>query len=327
MMESKSVSKCEDGIVARVVYSRLFPDWAKPQTGRLNKSPHTVRAFASRRKKEKQYKERKRPLTLREARFEWFRSLAFPVVFFLFSLPPVTGRPVKTHAEIKVTAKVEMLNSRVKARNGKIDAGGVVVWLESLEGDSPRGPRTPQKILQIGKRFKPHVMAVERGTEVYFPNLDPFFHNVFSLYEGKRFDLGLYASGETRPVVFNRVGISYIFCNIHPRMSAIVVTVATPYFAISDEEGAVTISNIPEGHYQLKVWHERTSDEELAAQSRVVRVAAGAAAAGPAAAGAAGCYDLGLIRLNEAGYMLQPHKNKHGGQYDSEHSKPSYKRQ
>jgi plastocyanin len=273
-------------------------------------------------------------------------------VFFLFSLPSVTGHSVKTPAEVKVTAKVELLSSRVKARNGKIDASGVVVWLESIDGDSPRGPRTPQKILQIGKRFKPHVMAVERGTEVYFPNLDPFFHNVFSLYEGKRFDLGLYASGETRPVVFNRVGISYIFCNIHPRMSAIVVTVATPYFGASDEEGAVTINNVPEGHYQLKVWHERTSDEELAAQSRVVRVAAGAAALGATAAGsgaagsgaagsgaagsgaagsgAAGSgvrYDLGLIRLNEAGYMLQPHKNKHGGQYDSEHSKPSYKRQ
>jgi len=198
----------------------------------------------------------------------------------------------------------------------------VVVWLESIEGDSPRGPRTRQKILQLGKRFKPHVMSVERGTEVYFPNLDPFFHNVFSLYEGKRFDLGLYASGETHPVTFNRVGISYIFCNIHPRMSAIVVTVATPYFATSDEEGAVTINNVPEGHYQLKVWHERTGDEELAAQSRAVRVAAGSAAAGAATG-----YDLGLIRLNEAGYMLQPHKNKHGGQYDSEHSKPSYKRQ
>jgi plastocyanin len=232
-------------------------------------------------------------------------------------LASVTGHPVKAPAEVKVTAKVELLNSRVKARNGKIDASGVVVWLETIDGDSPRGPRTPQKILQIGKLFKPHVMAVERGTEVYFPNLDPFFHNVFSLYEGKRFDLGLYASGETRPVTFNRVGISYIFCNIHPRMSAIVITLPTPYFAISDVEGAVTINNVPEGHYQLKLWHERTGDEELAAQSRAVRVAAGAATG----------YDLGLIRVNEAGYMLQPHKNKHGGQYDSEHSKPSYKRQ
>jgi len=283
-------------------------------------------------KREKHQKERDRSVTLGETGFEWLRLIALLVVFFLFSLPSVTGHSVKTPAEVKVKAKVELLNSRVKARNGKIDASGVVVWLESIDGDSPRGPRTPQKILQIGKRFKPHVMAVERGTEVYFPNLDPFFHNVFSLYEGKRFDLGLYASGETRPVVFNRVGISYIFCNIHPQMSAIVVTVATPYFATSDEEGAVTINNVPEGHYQLKVWHERTSDEELAAQSRVVRVAPGAAAAGPAATGAAAAgaavrYDLGLIRLNEAGYMLQPHKNKHGGQYDSEHSKPSYKRQ
>ena len=293
-------------------------------------------------KREKCHRELNRPVILGETGFEWFRSLALLVVFSLFSLPSVTGHSVKTHAEVKVTAKVELLNSRVKARNGKIDSSGVVVWLESIDGDSPRGPRTPQKILQVGKRFKPHVMAVERGTEVYFPNLDPFFHNVFSLYEGKRFDLGLYASGETRPVTFNRLGISYIFCNIHPRMSAIVVTVATPYFATSDEEGAVTINNVPEGHYQLKVWHERTSDEELAAQSRVVRVVAGAAAAGaagPSAAvvgaaapgaggpGAPGRYNLGLIRLNEAGYMLQPHKNKHGGQYDSEHSKPSYKRQ
>src|SRR5215510_12333461 len=251
-------------------------------------------------KMEKHDRERKRPVTEREARFDWFGSLMLAVMFFLLSLPSVTGRSVKTPAEIKVTARVELLNSRVKARNGKIDASGVVVWLESIEGDSPRGPRTRQKILQRGKRFTPHVMAVERGTEVYFPNLDPFFHNVFSLYEGKRFDLGLYASGETRPVVFNRVGISYIFCNIHPRMSAIVVTVATPYFGGSDEEGVVTINNVPEGHYQLKVWHERTSDEELAAQSRVVRVAAGAAAAGAGAPGAAGRYDLGLIRLNEA---------------------------
>ena len=267
--------------------------------------------------REKHQREHKGPVTRGGTGFEWFRALALPVVFFLFSLPSVTGHSVKTPAEVKVTAKVELLNSRVKARNGNIDASGVVVWLEPIDGDSPRGPRTPQKILQLGKRFRPHVMAVERGTEVYFPNLDPFFHNVFSVYEGKRFDLGLYASGETRPVTFNRVGISYIFCNIHPRMSAIVVTIPTPYFAISDVEGAVTINNVPEGHYRLKVWHERTGDEELAAQSRAVRVAAGAVNG----------YDIGLIRLNEAGYMLQPHKNKHGGQYDSEHSKPSYKRQ
>ena len=199
--------------------------------------------------RDKHYRERKRPVMLTETRFKLLRSLALPVMFLLFTLASLTGRSDAPPAEFKVTAKIELLNSGIKPRrgkNGKIDASGVVVWLESLEGASPRGPLTRQKILQRGKRFTPHVMAVERGAEVYFPNLDPFFHNVFSLYEGKRFDLGLYASGETRPVIFNRVGISYIFCNIHPRMSAIVVTLATPYFAISDEEGAVTIGNVPE---------------------------------------------------------------------------------
>jgi hypothetical protein len=35
------------GAVARVVYSRFFPDWTKPQARRLNKSPQTVHAIAN----------------------------------------------------------------------------------------------------------------------------------------------------------------------------------------------------------------------------------------------------------------------------------------
>jgi plastocyanin len=190
----------------------------------------------------------------------------------------------------------------------------VAVWLESLDGNSARGKRAREKIVQRGKRFTPHIIAVERGTEVDFPNLDPFFHNVFSLYGGKRFDLGLYASGETRPVLFNRPGISYIFCNIHPQMSAVVVTLDTPYFALSDQNGDVTIAGVPEGRYQLKVWHERTSDEEMSAQSRSFQVSAGRKV------------DLGVIRLSESGYLPQPHQNKYGGQYDNENNKPAYKR-
>lgn len=212
----------------------------------------------------------------------------------------------------RVTGRVELLNSKVK-RNGRVDASGVVVWLEPLDDSSVRGPRTRQKIIQTGKRFIPHVLAVERGTEVDFPNLDPFFHNVFSLYDGKRFDLGLYASGESRPVLFNRAGVSFIFCNIHPQMSAIVVTLDTPYFAVTDQQGSFAISEVPEGRYQLKVWHERTNDQELQAQSRVVRVSGSSC-------------DPGAIRLSEAGYVSRPHQNKHGEPYDNERNKPAYRR-
>ncbi|MFN7944248.1 MAG: hypothetical protein U0Z53_02630 [Blastocatellia bacterium] len=212
----------------------------------------------------------------------------------------------------RVAGTVELLNSKAR-KNGRVDARGVAVWLEPLDGKVARGPLTRQKIIQTGKRFIPHVLVVERGTEVDFPNLDPFFHNVFSLFDGKRFDLGLYASGETRPVLFNRVGISFIFCNIHPQMSAIVVAVETPYFAVTDQQGSFVINDVPEGRYQLRVWHERTSNQELQAQSRTVRVAGAN-------------FDPGPIRLNEAGYVSRPHQNKHGREYDNERNNPAYKR-
>ena len=213
----------------------------------------------------------------------------------------------------RITARIELLNSSLKPRNGKLDASGVVLWLEA-PGLNARPNRPRQKLDQRGKRFIPHVMVVEKGTEVDFPNSDPFFHNVFSLFNGKRFDLGLYASGESRPVLFNRVGFSYIFCNIHPLMSAVIVVVDTPFHTISEASGGISFNDVPEGNYVLKIWHERSTPQELGKLSRAIQVSG------------SGVVDLGVIRINEAGYIPQPHPNKHGQPYDNEHNKPIYKR-
>ena len=98
--------------------------------------------------------------------------------------------------------------------------------------------------MQRNKSFDPHLLVVPVGSVVAFPNRDPFFHNVFSLFEGKRFDLGLYEAGSTRDVHFDKPGISYIFCNIHPEMSAVVVALDTPYYGISDQHGQVVITRM-----------------------------------------------------------------------------------
>ncbi len=213
----------------------------------------------------------------------------------------------------KVGGRLELLNAKSKGRNGKADASGVVVWLEA-PGLSARSGRPRQRINQRGKRFVPHIIVVDRGTEVDFPNSDPFFHNVFSLFDGKRFDLGLYASGESRPVSFNRVGISYIFCNIHPMMSAVVVALDTPYYTLSDANGTFAINDVPVGRYQLRVWHERATPQELASLTRTIQIST------------SGAIDLGAIRINEAGYIPQPHTNKHGQHYDNQRNKPEYKK-
>ncbi len=214
-----------------------------------------------------------------------------------------------------VQGRIEILNPKAKLRGGAADASGVVVWLNPIKG-TPRAESaaSPRRTLeQRNKRFVPHVMAVQVGTEIEFPNYDPFFHNVFSVFDGKRFDLGLYASGESRPVRFDRPGVSYIFCNIHPQMSAVVVTVETPYFTVSSPDGKYFIRNVPAGSYALRLWHERSDEQQLAAQNRIVSIE-------PATA------DLGVIRLDEAGYIPRAHKNKHGEDYEDTRDMPAYRR-
>src|SRR5438045_5108518 len=104
-------------------------------------------------------------------------------------------------------------------------------------------------LTQKGKMFEPHLLVVQVGSVVDFPNRDPFFHNVFSLFDGKRFDLGLYEAGSSRDVRFNKPGISYIFCNIHPEMSAVVISLDTPYYALASPEGELVVPHVPPGKY------------------------------------------------------------------------------
>jgi plastocyanin len=124
----------------------------------------------------------------------------------------------------------------------------VVVWLEP---SVPR-PAAPGSyvLTQKNKQFLPHLLIVPVGSSVDFPNQDPFFHNVFSLFNGRRFDLGLYESHTHRAVRFDGEGGSYIFCNIDPEMGAVIIALATPYFAISSTDGRVTLTGLPAGAYR-----------------------------------------------------------------------------
>jgi plastocyanin len=232
------------------------------------------------------------------------------VLGLLFAHGPV-GEPSPV---VQVRGIIELINAQIKGRDGRVDASGVVVWLDPLEGGASRPGRSTRRVMtQRGKRFIPHVLAVETGAEIEFPNEDPFFHNVFSIYDGRRFDLGLYASGETRPVHFNRPGISYVFCNIHPQMSAVVIALETPYYTLSDGRGVFSIAGVPDGRYRLLFWHERATAENLGKLSRTVQISGGN-------------LDLGVIRISEEGYIPRQHANKHGEEYDPRRNRPAYRK-
>ena len=114
---------------------------------------------------------------------------------------------------------------------------------------------------QRNETFLPHVLAVDEGTVVDFPNNDSTYHNVFSLSKAKRFDLGRYARGRSRAVRFDRPGIVRVFCDIHSHMSAFVLVFSHPYYASTEADGRYRIDNVPPGTYALAAWHEGSTRE------------------------------------------------------------------
>ncbi len=182
--------------------------------------------------------------------------------------------------EVTLSGRVEIVDSEKKVESGH--AENVVVWLTPVgaEPTAPVVPKQPLRLTQHNKSFQPHVLVVPVGAVVQFPNRDPFFHNVFSLFEGKRFDLGLYEAGSTRNVSFDRPGISYIFCNIHAEMSAVVIALETPYFGISNRRGEIVIPNVPSGRYVMRTWYETALPQTLDAMNREINVTASSSTLG-----------------------------------------------
>jgi plastocyanin len=218
--------------------------------------------------------------------------------------------------DVTVTADVALMNTTKKSK--PIGAGNVVLWLTPVGIAPVSNVPAPQasnrlRLVQRNKSFEPHVLVVPVGSVVEFPNRDPFFHNVFSLFEGKRFDLGLYEAGSTRNVVFDKPGISYIFCNIHSEMSAVVIAVTSPYYGISDQRGKVTIPGVPPGRYTLRIWYEEAVPEELNNLTREITVSQNASS-------------LGAIRL-PATNLPPSHRNMYGRDYPPPNpDSPSYER-
>ena len=187
----------------------------------------------------------------------------------------------------------------VVMRSGRpsADASDAAVWIEGLRrtGETPGTVRGEMKSER--KRFTPRVVIVPRRDAVEFPNVDPIYHNVFSVSGANRFDLGLYRSGASKKQRFDESGVVRIYCNIHPTMVGYVRVVDSDYAAVTPAEGTFRLDAVPPGTYQLKAWHEEGGET-----STSIRVLAGEMA-------------TAAITLDATGYKAVPHKNKYGKDY------------
>jgi plastocyanin len=180
------------------------------------------------------------------------------------------------------------------------DLGNVVVFLEPA-GAQTRGRSlapTDAAIALQSRQFSPRVRVVTQGSTVRFRNEDPFNHNVFSKTNGG-FDTGVYGRGKTREAMFDEAGVYSLYCNVHPRMTAFVVTVSTPFFVQAGADGRFRLDSVPPGQYRLHVWHDRATEvvQDLTVPTR-------------------GASNL-RVELDARAYKYVQHKNKYGQDYTS----------
>jgi plastocyanin len=168
------------------------------------------------------------------------------VLAALLCLAPSSSTTAPAVADVRGTLRV-----------GGQPAPSAVVWLDASHRQTPVRNPAGQKPVVLDQRnldFFPHVLVVQVGTTVEFPNDDRVFHNVFSFHNGKRFDLGLYPVGAVKRVTFDETGLSRIFCNIHPNMAAYVMVVDSPYFSGADPQGRFVIPSVSPGSYSYHAW-------------------------------------------------------------------------
>lgn len=168
------------------------------------------------------------------------------------------GKAPKPQVEVRPpTPAIPVGTLQGTVQGGPGGTGGAVVWLTRADGATPKPKPAPkQTVVQRGKRFLPHVLAVPVGTEVVFLNEDKMFHNVFSLSRPNDFDLGLYEKGVARSQTFDKPGAVRLLCNIHSSMSAFVYVVDSPWYTQADAKGEFTLRGVPPGEYMLHAWHE-----------------------------------------------------------------------
>jgi plastocyanin len=132
----------------------------------------------------------------------------------------------------------------------------VVIYVEGPDPDGATSTSITAAMQQQNRRFIPELLVIPVGATVSFPNLDPIFHNVFSLSKAKLFDLGNYPKDQTRTVTFSKPGIEFVNCHLHPNMSAAIVITPNRWRTIADRDGRFTLRDVPVGPHTIVAWHK-----------------------------------------------------------------------
>jgi plastocyanin len=116
---------------------------------------------------------------------------------------------------------------------------------------------------QNGCWYSPRVFGLMVGQTLTIRNSDPTLHNVHAVARVNReFNIGQPVKGMETNRTFNQVEVMLPFkCDVHPWMNAYAGILPHPYFAVTQDDGLVSLANLPPGEYVIAAWHEKYGEQ------------------------------------------------------------------
>ena len=159
-------------------------------------------------------------------------------------------------------AQAEVINVIVVDSDGA-PVPEVVVFIEQSGTRKQRAAPSSAVMDQRDKQFVPHVLVVEKGASVLFPNSDTIGHHVYSFSKPNNFVLPLYTGDPHDPVILHHDGVVMLGCNIHDHMLGYIVVVDTDIFGLTDTSGSISLEvSDSAGNYVVNIWSPRIRDGE-----------------------------------------------------------------
>lgn len=105
-------------------------------------------------------------------------------------------------------------------------------------------------------QYKPHVSVMKSGQKVTVTDSDQGLHNVRGTRDGRQLFNAQTFKGQSKQLDIGNGGVVSLECDVHPWMQAYVYVSENGAAGVTNDEGTVSLSDLPTGDYTLEIWHE-----------------------------------------------------------------------
>lgn len=105
--------------------------------------------------------------------------------------------------------------------------------------------------------YTPHIVLTPADAELEILNNDGILHNIHTYSEANP------AFNQAQPKFKKKLKKTFaspeyikVTCDAHNWMTGWIVVMDHPYYAVTNEAGSFTLTDVPAGEYELKIWHE-----------------------------------------------------------------------